>query len=99
MTRDDLIRWLEARRPGPPPLLANRLRAVVCESDLAAPQLLARLGLELLSSVAAQPTAGRELALDLLAADALVTYAFEVQTEVDVRGLGALAQYVARERR
>jgi len=46
--------------------------------------------------VAAAPDGGRELALDLLAADALVTYAFEAQAETDVDGLIALADRLVR---
>src|SRR5439155_2684559 len=51
----------------------------VCSSDL----------------VTGRPEGGRDLALDLLAADAFVTYAFEAQAEQDVRGLAALADRVA----
>ena len=50
-----------------------------------------RAGASLLERVAAAPAGGRELALDLLAADAYVTYAFEAQAEDDVDGLTALA--------
>jgi len=35
----------------------------------------------LLDKVAARPAGGRELALDLLAADAFATYAFEAEAE------------------
>ncbi|HEX9611707.1 MAG TPA: hypothetical protein VF978_07440 [Gemmatimonadales bacterium] len=97
MTRDDLVVWLDSRRPVAPDILRERLRAVANDSDLPDPQQLARLGLDVLAQVAARPAAGRELALDLLAADALVTYAFEAQAEADVCGLGRLAEYVARE--
>jgi hypothetical protein len=45
------------------------------------PVYLAQLGRELLERVAARPAGGRELALDLLAADAFATYAFEAQAE------------------
>src|SRR5207253_1741066 len=45
--------------------------------------------------VTGRPEGGRDLALDLLAADAFVTYAFEAQAEQDVRGLAALADRVA----
>jgi hypothetical protein len=53
---------------------------------------LASLGRRLLAGVASQPGAGRELALDLLAADAFVTYAFEAQAEADVGQLAQLAE-------
>ena len=45
------------------------------------PVYLARLGRDLLDGVASKPTGGRELALDLLAADAFATYAFEATYE------------------
>jgi hypothetical protein len=53
---------------------------------------LAELGRELLARVASRPSGGRELALDLLAADAFVTYAFEAQAEDGVGNLARLAE-------
>jgi hypothetical protein len=55
------------------------------------PEHLASAGHALLERVLAHLAGGRELALDLLAADALVTYAFEAQAEVDAGGLGQVA--------
>lgn len=84
MTRDDVLAWLDSRRPAPPTALRERLHRAV---DLrpapgcGLPAYLARLGRELLEVVAARPAGGRELALDLLAADAFATYAFEAQAE------------------
>ncbi len=60
---------------------------------------LSAVGRELLARVAASPRGGRELALDLLAADAFVTYAFEAQAEADVGGLAALVERVAGDHR
>ncbi len=97
MTRDALLAWLEARRPAPPPGLRERLEARVTDSDLPLPDQLAELGREVLAGVTARPDGGRELALDLLAADAFVTYAFEAQAEADVAGLAGLAERVGRE--
>src|SRR5205823_7419280 len=91
MTRRELLAWLEARRPAPPDMLRPRLVAAVTDADLPLPDHLALLGQRLLARVAGRPEGGRELALDLLAADAFVTYAFEAQAEVDVAGLVALA--------
>jgi len=77
--------WLDSRTPVPPELLAARVRQVLGGS-LARPSAEA-LGhcLEavdgLLVSLRDDPDAGRERALDLLAADALVTYAFEAAAE------------------
>ena len=85
MTRAEVLAWLETRKPAAPKALRERLERAVHEllpapgSQL--PVYLARLGRELLDGVAARPAGGRELALDLLAADAFATYAFEAQYE------------------
>jgi hypothetical protein len=81
MTRDELLAWLDARRPAPPQALRERLRGAVHDAPEDLVSHLARLGRELLDGVAARPSGGRELALDLLAADAFATYAFEAQAE------------------
>jgi hypothetical protein len=94
MTRRELLDWLGARRPAPPAGLRAHLEAAVGDGAEPLAQHLARLGGELLARVARHPEGGRELALDLLAADAFVTYAFEAQVEADVDGLARLAQDV-----
>jgi hypothetical protein len=94
MTRRELLEWLSNRRPAPPAALRAHLEAALVDGTEALPQHLARLGADLLARVARQPAGGRELALDLLAADAFVTYAFEAQAETDVDGLARLAQDV-----
>ena len=81
MTRDELLAWLDTRRPAPPAALLERMRGAVHGSASALPAHLAQLGQELLDAVTARPGGGRELALDLLAADAFATYAFEAQAE------------------
>jgi hypothetical protein len=96
MTRREVVAWLDARRPAPPAALRAGLDAAVTDSEERLPEHLADLGRALLRRVASQPRGGRELALDLLAADAFVTYAFEAQAEADVAGLAALAERVAR---
>ena len=45
----------------------------------------------MLGGVASRPHGRRELALELLAADAFITYAFEAQAEQDVGGIAHLA--------
>jgi hypothetical protein len=95
MTRRELLDWLDNRRPTPPTALRAHLEAAVTDGAEPLPQHLARLGAELLARVARNPAGGRELALDLLAADAFVTYAFEAQAENDVDGLARLAQDVS----
>ena len=106
MIGDALRAWLAARQPRPPAALAAQLQGAAGDGAGgagAAGELeggpadqLARLGLALLSRVAGAPAGGRELAADLLAADAMVTYAFEAQAEADVSALAALADWVAR---
>ena len=96
MTRAEALAWLDARRLAPPRALRARIDQVVAATSPAAgaplPSYFAALGRELLSGVASRPGGGRELALDLLAADAFVTYAFEAQAEVGVGNLAKLAE-------
>ena len=85
MTRAQVLAWLDTRKPVPPTALRERLDRAI-EHQLPAPNsllpaYLAHLGRELLDAVVARPGGGRELALDLLAADAFATYAFEAQAE------------------
>ena len=105
MSGPDVLVWLEQRRPAPPPALAAHLAAAAAGSSTssphppppeASPGHLVALGHQLLTRVTATPAGGRELALDLLAADAFVTYAFEAQAEADVDGLTDLAERVDR---
>ena len=81
MTRAEVLAWLHSRRPAPPPTLRERLRSAVHDAPGGLAVHLACLGQELLDRVTSQPSGGRELALDLLAADAFATYAFEAQAE------------------
>jgi hypothetical protein len=73
------------------------LVALAQDAPGSAPEHLADAGVALLARVLERPAGGRELALDLLAADALVTYAFEAQAEVDTAGLATLARRAAGE--
>ena len=95
MTRRELLAWLDTRRPAPPAALRAHLEAQLSDSEERLPDHLAELGRAMLARVTGRPDGGRELALDLLAADAFVTYAFEAQAEADVAGLTVLAQRVA----
>lgn len=97
MNRSEMTRWLEVRHPAAPPTLTAHLRAQVVDGPDPLPEHLARQGRDVLERVLARPGAGRELARDLLTADALVTYAFEAQAEVDPWGLIDLARRVAGE--
>lgn len=98
MTRSDVLAWLDTRRPVPPAALRERINRAVANTTPHSPLpvYLAELGRGLLERVAARPQGGREVALDLLAADAFVTYAFEAQAEEAVGGIAALAAGVAR---
>ncbi|HEX4574318.1 MAG TPA: hypothetical protein VH158_04255 [Gemmatimonadales bacterium] len=98
MNRIELRAWLAARRPTPPAVLRAHLDARLGDAPDTLPlaDQLACLGQRFLARVSASSAAGRELALDLLAADALVTYAFEAQAEADVSELAALAARVTQ---
>ena len=74
--------WLATREPVPPPALAARLRELLGSRALEAaageaPELLLQAGEAVLARLLSAAATTRESALDLLAADALVTYAFE----------------------
>ena len=72
--------WLATREPPPPPELAAHIAALTrdIESDRAElPQTLVSVAKKILASLGD----GRESANDLLAADALVTYAVEAAAE------------------
>lgn len=97
MTRREMLAWLHGRRPEPPAALREHLDAAIEDSDERLPEHLAAAGRGLLRRVADTSAGGRPVALDLLAADAFVTYAFEAQAEADVAGLTALAARVAQE--
>ena len=94
MTRDDVLAWLEARRPVSPAALRARLERAIADTDPHSPlpAYLAEVGRQLLERVASRPEGGRELALDLLAADAFITYAFEAQAEDAVGDLARLTE-------
>jgi len=85
MTRDAVRAWLNARKPAPPDALRVRLHRALEEvpptPGSRLPAYLAQVGHQLLADVTACPGGGRELALDLLAADAFATYVFEAEAE------------------
>jgi uncharacterized membrane protein len=76
-----LSAWLDARRPAPPARLRARIDAALGDAlegdaeDAAAECL--RAGEQLVRTLLRENATSRDSALDLLAADALVTYAFE----------------------
>jgi uncharacterized membrane protein len=80
-----LSAWLDARRPAPPVRLRARIEAALgraLESDASdAAAACLRAGEQLARELLQENATSRESALDLLAADALVTYAFEAASE------------------
>ena len=79
-----LAQWLEEREPAPPSALASRLGAAVAPFDAQeAPGADAMLSAAeaLLEELLRGGSLMRGAALDLLAVDALVTYAFEAASE------------------
>lgn len=96
MTRIEVLAWLDGRRPAPPAMLRAQIERAVTDAQRPLPAHLAELGRALLARVTSRPDGRRELALELLAADAFITYAFEAQAEQDVGGVAGLAEAVAR---
>jgi hypothetical protein len=94
----DVVRWLDSRRPPPPPSLRlamiEALSAAEPEPGPMADRLAAA-GLDALTRVAAAPSI-RATAIPLLAADALITYACEAAIEEEaVEGNGAIERVTA----
>ena len=86
--------WLSARTPAAPELLADRLvRALgnVSPAPERIDNLLLGAGELLLAQLLRGGCATRAAAHDLLAIDALVTYAFEAATEDDPSGVEHVA--------
>ena len=88
MTHEHVRSWLGARRPERPAALeaqmARSLEACPGHVLAAAPTMteaMGLLGLRSLASVAGREPDGPQLAMELLAADAFVTYAFEAAAE------------------
>lgn len=96
-----LAGWLDAHTGAAPPVLRERVRAYVSraaaggEPVTSHAQALAAAGAAALATVTAHP-GDRSVALDLLAADALITLALLEQAERDPAGLGALADELLR---
>lgn len=81
----DVRAWLASRTPPPPPALRARMEELLAEVlDRPATELpeqaVARAG-ALVRALVAEGRTGRDSALDLLAADALVTSAFEAAAD------------------
>lgn len=79
------LTWVKSQSGDAPPALVGRV-GVVLEANpdweaLHVAEALLMAGERLLASVMTDSTAGREVALDLLAADACVTWAFEAAAD------------------
>ena len=80
-----LAGWLDARRPVPPPDLRGRIDSALAGSldvgEEHACEACLRAGERVVESLLRENATSRDTALDLLAADALVTYAFEAASD------------------
>jgi hypothetical protein len=89
MTPRTAAAWLTAVTPPPPPALASRLRAQLVRHGLldatATPEVYLVAAVALLDDLLDDGCASRDSALDLLVADAFVTYAFELASDEPAR--------------
>ena len=86
-------RWLRGRlAEAPPELLDAMAAALPAEDGGPLADTLAAAAQGLYAHLLARGTGGREDALPLLAADALMTHALEAQAEADVDGLADFAR-------
>ena len=84
--------WFDAESAGAPPALRERAAMYLgrCPADADLAVSLAAAAADALATSLAH-TPGREAALDLLAADALVTLALKARAQHDPAGLGTFA--------
>ncbi len=95
--------WLREKEPAPPARLSARIEAAIggrlSEPAATAAEVCLEACERLLADVAARTSQGRESALDLLAADALATYALEAATDspatLEARALDAMKHLTA----
>lgn len=101
----DLSGWLDTRRPPPPASLRRAVDAAMAQwlaepagrADAGAGALVDRLagaGLAALRRIAAAPST-RSRAIELLAADALITYACEAAVEAEAQGEAGAVERLA----
>ena len=103
MRREQIESWLRTRVPARPEPLARQMSRLVAgcpEATLAGPATmsaaLGMLGLHTLSGVTGPRPDDERLAMELLAADAFVTYAFEAAAEEEV-AMAPFALWLVRE--
>lgn len=97
--------WIGRREPAPPPALAARVQRLAEEAPegMAIPEAMIAVSALALRRLLDRGETARDGALELLAADALATYAFEAQSdtpeELDARctwAMGYLSRVVER---
>ena len=103
MTRAGVAQWLASRAPAAPSALAARVNQVLDafpEERLAAEAtvsaVMGSLGVAALGSLEGRDPRSTEVALDLLAADAFVTYAFEAAAEEGAEVAPLVSSLIAR---
>lgn len=74
-------RWRDAVTPPPPAALAAAVESHLASPDDVTPEAYVEAAERLLAALLEQGCVSRENALDLLVADALVTYAFEAASD------------------
>lgn len=81
--------WMARLEPAPPPALHARLRELVsADADrpvAEAPEVCLAAGERLLDALLASGSTSRATALDLLAVDSLITYAFQAAADEPAR--------------
>lgn len=85
-----LAEWLAAQKPEPPAALVERMQAIVAGRSCVHADLSDAL-IDAAVSVFGNLSDERESAIDLLAADALITYAMQVAADTDVELAAASA--------
>jgi hypothetical protein len=94
----EVVDWAEAHTKEAPQFLRARVMALVSMGSLppgTVPERLALAGRRALENVCKHP-GDRTVALDLLAADALITMALLAQAELDPTTLGEFAERLQR---
>jgi hypothetical protein len=96
----DALSWLRAREQQPPDPLARRIEAALHDLDGAGDDVPRALGDAAFACLHASLAAGpsRAAALDLLAADALLTYAWEAAADGGAESLERFAAQCAPAR-
>lgn len=87
----DAERWIRERFPEAPPELLDSMAGAVRDRTGPLPEALAEGAFALYARVAAGP-GSREDALPLLAADALLTHAFEALAETELERVESAAE-------